>query len=247
MCADVGSLVPGRKVIDYVSALLEFEGGARGTFTVTQAAAGGENDIRLRVYGEKGMLEWSHREASYLRVALQGEPVRVVGRGDAVLPPEIVALGRTPRGHPEGLARGVREHLRRGGAGADGARARRDAAGVPLPAHRGRRAHDGVHRGVPRVAGERRAGSTSRRFPNNQRRRPSSAQVFDGLRMIRIGTAGWALPAPLRGSFPGDDTHLGRYGRVFTATEITHPFHRAHRQATYARWAASVRPISGFR
>ena len=37
-----------------MSALLEFEGGARGTFTATQAAAGGENDIRLRVYGEKG-------------------------------------------------------------------------------------------------------------------------------------------------------------------------------------------------
>ena len=42
------------------------------------------------------------------------------------LPPEIIALGRTPRGHPEGPARGVREHLRRGGAGAHGARARRD-------------------------------------------------------------------------------------------------------------------------
>ena len=54
VAADVGALLPGRKVVDYVSALIEFEGGARGTFTVTQAAAGGENDIRLRVYGEKG-------------------------------------------------------------------------------------------------------------------------------------------------------------------------------------------------
>jgi predicted dehydrogenase len=101
--ADVRSLLPGRKVIDYASALLEFESGARGTFTVTQAAAGGENDIRLRVYGEKGMLDWSHREASYLRVQLQGEPAHVIGRGDAFLPPAIVADGRTPRGHPEGL------------------------------------------------------------------------------------------------------------------------------------------------
>ncbi len=101
--ADVRSLLPGRKVIDYASALLEFESGARGTFTVTQAAAGGENDIRLRVYGEKGMLDWSHREASYLRLQLQGEPVHVIGRGDPFLPPGIVAAGRTPRGHPEGL------------------------------------------------------------------------------------------------------------------------------------------------
>jgi len=103
VAADVGALMPGRKVVDYVSALVEFGGGARGTFTVTQAAAGGENDIRLRVYGEKGMLDWSHREPSYLRLALQAEPVRVVGRGDAFLPPEIIAAGRTPRGHPEGL------------------------------------------------------------------------------------------------------------------------------------------------
>ena len=101
--ADVGALVPGRTVVDYVSALIAFEGGARGTFTVTQAAAGGENDIRLRIYGEKGMLDWNHREPSYLRVALQGEPAKVIGRGDSFLPPEIIALGRTPRGHPEGL------------------------------------------------------------------------------------------------------------------------------------------------
>jgi predicted dehydrogenase len=103
VAADVGALMPDRKVIDYVSALIEFEGGARGTLTVTQAAAGGENDIRLRIYGEKGMLDWSHRESSYLRLSLQGEPVRVIGRGDPFLPPDIIAAGRTPRGHPEGL------------------------------------------------------------------------------------------------------------------------------------------------
>ena len=101
--ADVCALLPGRTVVDYVSALIEFEGGARGTFTATQAAAGGENDIRLRVYGEKGMLDWSHRESGYLRLALQGEAVRTIGRGDTFLPADIVAAGRTPRGHPEGL------------------------------------------------------------------------------------------------------------------------------------------------
>jgi len=69
---------------------MEFDGGCYGTFTAFQAAAGSENDIRLRVYGE-------------LRVAMQGEAARVVARGDADLPPEILALGRAPRGHPEGL------------------------------------------------------------------------------------------------------------------------------------------------
>ncbi|HUH95472.1 MAG TPA: Gfo/Idh/MocA family oxidoreductase [Casimicrobiaceae bacterium] len=101
--ADLGALLPERKLVDYASALLELEDDVRGTFTATQAAAGAENDIRLRVYGERGMLDWSHREASYLRFALQGEPVRVIGRGDPFLPPGILAAGRAPRGHPEGL------------------------------------------------------------------------------------------------------------------------------------------------
>lgn len=103
LCADTRALLPGRTLLDYVSTLFELEGGARGTLTATQAAAGGENDIRLRVYGEKGMLDWSHRSASYLRLQLQGEPVRTIGRGDTFLPPEILAAGRAPRGHPEGL------------------------------------------------------------------------------------------------------------------------------------------------
>ena len=103
LVADVGALVPGRRVVDHVSALIEFDGGARGTFTVTQAAAGGENDIRLRVYGDKGMLDWSHCQAAYLTLALQGQPAQTIGRGDPFLGADILAAGRTPRGHPEGL------------------------------------------------------------------------------------------------------------------------------------------------
>ncbi len=101
--AEVGALVPGRRVVDHVSALLEFEGGARGTFTATNAAAGAENDVRLRVVGERGLVEWWHREPSYLRLALLGEPLRIVGRGDPYLPAEVIAGGRSPRGHPEGM------------------------------------------------------------------------------------------------------------------------------------------------
>jgi predicted dehydrogenase len=157
VAADVQALMPGRKVVDYVSALIEFEGGARGTFTVTQAAAGGENDIRLRVYGEKGMLEWWHRDPSYLRFALQGEPARTITRGDPFLPPENIALGHSPRGHPEGLAEAF------GNIYAEVAQERMARSlGDPVPnflsEDRGRRAHDGVHRGVHRLAGQRARG-----------------------------------------------------------------------------------------
>ena len=163
VAADVGALMPGRKVVDYASALLEFEGGARGTFTVTQAAAGGENDIRLRVYGDKGMLEWSHRDLSYLRLALH----RRAGAHHRPRRSVPAARDHRPRAHAArtsgGIARGLREHLRRSRAGADCAHARRDGARPAVSAHRGGRAHDGVHRGVHRVAARPAAGSTWRR------------------------------------------------------------------------------------
>ena len=158
VAADVGTVVPGRRVIDHVSALVEFEGGCKGTFTAFQAAAGAENDIRLRVYGERGMVDWSHRECSYLRLSMHG---RAGARHRPRRP------GSSARDHqggpvaaraPGGPAAGVCEHLRRGGAGAHGARSRRRAAGLRVSAHRRRRAHDGVHRGLPGVARSRRLG-----------------------------------------------------------------------------------------
>ena len=101
--ADLTPLMAGRTLGDHASALIELDNGARGTYTATQAAAGAENEIRVGVFGEKGHVQWSQRESTYLRFARQNEPLQVIGRGDRFLPPEIVALGRTPRGHPEGL------------------------------------------------------------------------------------------------------------------------------------------------
>jgi len=57
---------------------------------------------------------------------------------------------------------------------------------------------------------------------------------------LRIGTAGWSLPRDVQDRFPGEGTHLTRYARIFDAAEINSSFHRPHRPATYARWAASV-------
>jgi uncharacterized protein YecE (DUF72 family) len=63
--------------------------------------------------------------------------------------------------------------------------------------------------------------------------------------MIRIGTAGWSLPAEVRGRFPEASSILQRYAQVFDAVEINSSFYRPHRPQTYARWAASTPP--GFR
>ena len=63
---------------------------------------------------------------------------------------------------------------------------------------------------------------------------------------LRIGTAGWAIPRTDAAAFGGDGTHLERYAHVLAAAEINSSFHRRHRPATYARWAAGVPPGFAF-
>lgn len=63
---------------------------------------------------------------------------------------------------------------------------------------------------------------------------------------IRIGVAGWSIPAALASRFPATGTHLERYGARFPAVEINSSFYRPHRRTTYARWAASVPPTFRF-
>ncbi len=101
--ADVGAVVPGRIFDDYAGILWRFENGARGSCVVTQAAAGAENNIRVRVHGAKGMLEWQHRDPNYLHYAPLGESVQTLGRGDARLHPAAQRASRIARGHPEGF------------------------------------------------------------------------------------------------------------------------------------------------
>lgn len=103
LAADLGALVPGRLVDDYAAMLLGFAGGVRGTFTVGQALAGTENAITLRVFGAEGHLEWTHRRHNHLTLALRGQPVQILARGDAGLLPPAARLVRIPRGHPEGF------------------------------------------------------------------------------------------------------------------------------------------------
>jgi uncharacterized protein YecE (DUF72 family) len=78
-----------------------------------------------------------------------------------------------------------------------------------------------------------------------ERRRFEGSTLLNALgtadeRTVRVGTAGWAIPAPLRETFPGEGSRLERYARRFTCVEINSSFYRPHRPATYARWAASV-------
>jgi len=102
LAADVSRFVPGRKLDDNAHLLLRFENGARGMLWSSQVAPGNENGLRLRVYGEKGGLEWSQEDPNQLRFTPVGQAPRVLSRGGPNLGPDAARATRIPSGHPEG-------------------------------------------------------------------------------------------------------------------------------------------------
>jgi predicted dehydrogenase len=106
LAADLQSFVPGRRLDDNGHVLLRFAGGARGMLWCSQVAAGCENALRLRVYGEKGGLEWAQEDPNYLWWTPLGEPKRLITRGGAGAGPEAARVTRAPGGHPEGYLEG---------------------------------------------------------------------------------------------------------------------------------------------
>jgi predicted dehydrogenase len=101
--ADVSTVVPGRRVDDDATVLFEYADGARGLLVCTQVAAGVENDVRLRVAGEQGTIEWSHAEPDRLVLHATGGTHRVYTRAAADLAPAAAHVSRIPSGHPEGF------------------------------------------------------------------------------------------------------------------------------------------------
>ncbi|MBO6508952.1 MAG: Gfo/Idh/MocA family oxidoreductase [Roseibium sp.] len=106
LAADLQSFVPGRQVDDNGHVLLRFESGARGMLWCSQVAPGNENNLKIRVYGEKGGLEWHQENPNYLYYTPFGEALRVLTRGGAGMSESIGPSTRIPPGHPEGYLEG---------------------------------------------------------------------------------------------------------------------------------------------
>ncbi len=101
--AEIGNIVPNRPIHDYAGALLRFDNGARGNFWVTQAAAGVENCLRIRVSGSKGTLEWMQEFPQALTFKpLQGPSQNRTPNGPGTLPLSARST-RLLAGHPEGF------------------------------------------------------------------------------------------------------------------------------------------------
>ena len=101
--ADLTSFVPGRKLDDNVHIMLRFEGGAKGMLWASQVAVGCENGLQLRIYGEKGGLEWRQDNPNYMWFTEFGKPKQLLTRGGAISGNAASTMNvRIPSGHPEG-------------------------------------------------------------------------------------------------------------------------------------------------
>ncbi|WP_428523315.1 Gfo/Idh/MocA family protein [Roseibium sp.] len=123
LAADLQSFVPGRQVDDNGHVMLRFDGGARGMLWCSQVAPGNENNLKLRVYGDKAGIEWHQENPNYLQYSPFGEPAKRLTRGGAGMLESIAPTTRIPPGHPEGYLEGFANLYREA---ADAIRAHRE-------------------------------------------------------------------------------------------------------------------------
>ncbi len=104
LCADLTTFVADRHLDDDSNILLRFENGAKGILFATQIAAGEENDSSIRVYGDKGGIEWHQHDPNKLFLKMLDEPIKIIRAGHPEYLSEIARYNtRLPFGHPEGL------------------------------------------------------------------------------------------------------------------------------------------------
>ncbi len=106
LSADIHTFVKGRLVDDNAQIMLRFEGGAKGAIWSSQVAVGNENNLKIRVFGENGGLEWRQEDPNYLYFTKFGHPTQRFTRGSGNASEEANNISRIPAGHPEGYLEG---------------------------------------------------------------------------------------------------------------------------------------------
>ncbi len=112
VCAAINIIVEGRQLDDDGAVLLQFNNGASGVLIATQVAAGEENNIRIKIYGEKGGIEWNQEDVNTLLVKWPDKPTEIWRAGENYLSSFAKHNARTPAGHPEGYLEAFANHYR---------------------------------------------------------------------------------------------------------------------------------------
>jgi len=103
LCADLTTFVQGRKLEDDGNVLLRFNNGARGVLYASQISVGEENSLHIRVYGEKGGIEWDQMQPNSLIAKWIDRPKEIIRTGVGQLSNAAKFNTRLPAGHPEGF------------------------------------------------------------------------------------------------------------------------------------------------
>ena len=105
LLAELGPIVPGRKMDDDVNILIRYKNKARGVFVISQASTGEENNLKFKIYGEKAGIEWAQMEPNSLKVMWAGKPMEILRAGNNMPGLSEIARAncRLPAGHPEGF------------------------------------------------------------------------------------------------------------------------------------------------
>tara|TARA_B100000214_G_scaffold371907_1_gene349154 strand:- start:125 stop:1276 length:1152 start_codon:yes stop_codon:yes gene_type:complete len=106
LSADIHTFVKGRLLDDNAQIMLRFKGGAKGSIWSSQIAVGNENNLKIRIYGEKGGIEWKQEDPNYLDFTIFGQPTQRITRGGSGANEEANKVTRIPPGHPEGYLEG---------------------------------------------------------------------------------------------------------------------------------------------
>jgi predicted dehydrogenase len=112
LCADINIVVEGRKLDDDGAAFLKFENGASGVLVASQVLTGEENNLTIKVYGDKGGLEWKHEDPNSLLLKWPDKPAEIYRAGTGYLGSFASHNSRTPSGHPEGFIEAFANHYR---------------------------------------------------------------------------------------------------------------------------------------
>ena len=100
--AELNTIVEGRQLDDDGTVLMHFDNGARGTLLSSQICVGDENNLRLRIYGDKASLDWQQMEPNTLWLKFNDKPTQMIRTGTPETGPGAAANTRVPAGHPEG-------------------------------------------------------------------------------------------------------------------------------------------------
>ena len=102
LCGELNTFVPDRLLDDDGAALIRYEGGAKGVLAASQIAVGVENGLNIRVYGEKGGLEWRQEEPNTMVMRWPDRPAEIIRTSNGYMSGIAAHNSRTPGGHPEG-------------------------------------------------------------------------------------------------------------------------------------------------